>query len=207
MDYYYHPLSSNCRKTTALLDHTGIEAARHVVKLADGEQLGDAYRAINPNQKVPALVDGDRKIWESNAIAIYLARSVGSDLWPEDADLRLEILRWMFWEQGQLMREAGALFFERIIKPLIGQGEPSQTAIDAATERFRRLATVLDAHLADTGYLAGGRLTLADWAVACHLGLAEQTGLPIGDYPRIGQWLARLDETPAWKGTAPQLPG
>ncbi len=204
MRYYFHPMSTNCRKTTALLDHLGIEAERHVVDLPKGEHLSDEYLAINPNGKVPALVDGGLRLWESNAIAIYLAENAGSDLWPVDPVERLDAMRWMFWEQGHLMFATGVVFFERLLKPMIGEGEPDESKIARAIGTFRRLAGVLDAHLADRRHLLGDRLSIADWAVAGNLSYAGPTGLPVSEFPKLARWLATLDEVPAWRGTAPR---
>ncbi len=206
MDYYYHPLSSNCRKTTALIDHLGVDADRHLVDLASGEQLSPSYLALNPNGKVPVLVDGDFRIWESNAIAVYLAEKTASDLWPSRDTARIDVLRWMFWEQGHLMYACGIVTFEKLIKPMIGEGGPDEARVRQALGNFRRLARVLDDHLGSGPYLVEGRLTLADWAVAGNLSFAEGAELPMTEFGNVGDWLARLDQTPAWRSSAPRMP-
>jgi len=206
MKYYYHPLSPNCRKTTALLDHLGVDAERILVDLPKGEQLSRDFLAVNPNGKVPALVDGRRRLWESNAILIHLAESAGSDLWPDHFDGRIDVLRWMFWEQGQLMYVTGVVFFERLIKPMLEQ-EADEERTRQAIGGFRRLAGVLQAHFERSPYLLGSRLTIADWAVAANLSFADEIGLPLDDFPEVRRWLGTLDQTPAWKASAPALPG
>jgi glutathione S-transferase len=201
MKYYYHPVSPNCRKTTAILDYLDYDnAERIVVDLPKGAQLRPEFLAINPNGRVPALEDGDLKLWESNAIAIYLADKAGTELWRED--LRLDILRWMFWEQGHLMYATGIPFFQRIIKPMLGE-ESDEQRIEEALRNFVRLMKVLDDHLTGRDYLVGDFLTVADFAVASNLSFTEPCGLPMDDYRNVNRWLAGLDEIPAWNSSAP----
>ena len=202
MRYYYHPSSPNCRKCTTLLDLLGIAAERHIVDLPQGEQLQPAFLAINPNGKVPALVDGERAIWESNAIIIHLAENAGSDLWPAD-ERRLEILKWMFWEQGHLMYAAGIPFFERVLKAAIGLGPADEKRVAEALSSFRRLSKVLDGQLASRSFLVGDALTLADLAVASNFSYAELGGLPVSEFANVTRWLAELDKIPAWRHSAP----
>ena len=137
MKYYYHPASPNCRKTTAVIHHVGLDAEHILVDLPKGEQMSAEFLAVNPNGKVPSLVDSDRKIWESNAIIVHLAEKTASDLWPSD-DRRLDILKWMFWEQGHLMYATGVPFFQMIIKPFLGE-QPDQKRVDEAYNSLRPL--------------------------------------------------------------------
>jgi glutathione S-transferase len=206
MEYYYHPGSSNCRKCSAVLNLLEINAERRVVDLLRGEHMRPAYLAINPNGRVPTLVDGDRSIWESNAITIYLAEHAGSDLWP-GGDRRLEALKWMFWEQGHLMYAAGVPFFQRVVKPMLGLGEADEQRVAEAIGTFRRLLGVLDSHLDGRAFLVGEALTLADLAVAGNFSYADTTGLPVADFTHVARWLARLDEIPAWRDSAPPAIG
>jgi len=205
MKYYYHPMSPNCRKTTAILDHLGLEAEHVLLDLPKGEQMTPEFLAINPNGKVPALADGDARIWESNAIMIYLADRSGSDLWPADGR-RIDVLRWMFWEQGHLMQATGMIFFQRLLKPMLGQ-ETDEQRVEDSLRSFGRLAGVLHGQLADSEYLVGNALTLADFAVAANFSFAGPSRLPMDEYPNIRRWLATMDEIPAWKAAAPPAMG
>jgi glutathione S-transferase len=202
MKYYYHPASPNCRKVTAVIDHLGLQAQHIVVDLPKGEQMSPDFLAVNPNGRVPALVDGDRKIWESNAIIIHLAEKTTSDLWPDD-HRRLDILKWLFWDQGHLMYATGIPFFQIIIKPLIGE-QPDLQRIDEAYVSFGRLAKVLDDQLACTTYVVGDSPSLADFALGGNFSYAPESGLPMDEFSNIRRWLDQLDEIPAWKSSAPQ---
>jgi glutathione S-transferase len=201
MKYYYHPISPNCRKTTAVLDHLGMDAERVLLDLPKGEHMNPDFLAVNPNGKVPALEDGDTCVWESNSIIIHIANKAGSDLWPAD-QRRYDILRWMFWEQGHLMQATGIVFFQRLLKPMLGQ-ETDEGRVGDSLKNFGRLAKVLDDHLARSTHLVGNDLTLADFAVAGNFAFAEPAGLPMDDHANIQRWLAAMDEIPAWKAAAP----
>ena len=202
MRYYYHPGSPNCRKVTAVVDLLGVDVERHLVDLPRGEQLQPAFLAINPNGKVPVLVDGDHAIWESNAITIHLAESTGSELWPADAR-RIDVLKWMFWEQGQLMYAAGVPFFQRVLKPMLGLGEADEQRVKEALGSFRRLAAVLDGQLEGRRFVLGDGLSLADLAVAGNFSYAGPAGLPVAEFANITRWLGELDRIPAWRDSAP----
>jgi glutathione S-transferase len=204
MKYYYHPASPNCRKVSALIEMLGIDAEHVFVNLPKGEQATPEFLAINPNGMVPALVDDDTTILESNCILIYLAEKVGSELWSETD--KLDILRWMFWEQSHFMYAAGTLFFQKLLKPLIGQ-EPDEVRIAEAVAKFRRHAKALDGHLEGRGWLVGDTMTLADLAVAAQLTYAEATGLPMDEFPNVQRWAAAIEELEAWKATRPALAG
>jgi glutathione S-transferase len=204
MKFYYHPASPNCRKVSALIEILGIDASHEFVDLPKGMQAKPEFLAINPNGMVPALVDGDTTVVESNCILIYIADKVGSDLWPEEH--RLEILRWMFWEQSHFMYAAGIAFFEKLLKPLIGQ-ETDETRLHEAVAKFRRHAKALDGHLEGREWLVGDAMSLADLAVAAQLTYADPTGLPVDEFPNIRRWYDGIDALPAWQTTRPALAG
>jgi len=174
------------------------------VDLPKGKQAKSEFLAINPNGMVPALVDGDTTVLESNCIIIYLAEKNRSDLWP--VAHKLEILRWMFWEQSHFMYAAGMVFFQKLLKPLIGQ-EPDEVRVTEAVAKFRRHAGALDDHLKNPEWLVGDTMTLADLAVAANLTYAAATELPMDEFPNIQRWYATIEELPAWQATRPALAG
>ena len=204
MKYYYHPASPNCRKVSAVIELLGVDAKYEFVDLPKGKQAQPEYLAVNPNGMVPALVDGGKTVLESNCIIIHLAEKTDSELWP--AEHRLEILRWMFWEQSHFMYATGMLFFQKLIKPMMGQ-EPDETRIGESVAKFRRHAKALDGHLAGREWLVGDAMTLADLAVASNLTFADATELPMDEFPNIKRWYASIEELPAWKATHPALAG
>ena len=92
MKYYFHPVSPNCRKTTALLDFLCLEADRIIVDLPKGEQMKPLFLAVNPNGMVPTLSDGETVLTESNVIMMYLAENADSDIWPQDSAKRFRVM-------------------------------------------------------------------------------------------------------------------
>jgi glutathione S-transferase len=202
--YYYHPGSPNCRKVSAVIEMLGVDAKYEFVDLPKGQQAQPEFLAINPNGMVPALVDGKTTVLESNCIIIYLAEKAGSDLWPKEH--QLSILRWMFWEQSHFMYATGMVFFQKLLKPLLGQ-DPDEDRITEAVAKFRRHALALDECLRDRKWLVGDAMTLADLAVAAQLTYAEATGVPVDEFPNVQRWYAAIEDLPEWQATRPALAG
>jgi glutathione S-transferase len=166
------------------------------VDLTRGEQRAPEFLAINPNGRVPTLVDEGRVIWESNAIMFYLARKADSDLWPRD-QREVDVIRWLSWDLAHFTRHTNTLFYEGVVKPQIGMGEPSQVILKDALDLFRRNAPVLDQHLAGRTWVVGDGLTVADLALASYLPEAPVSGVPVAEFPNIEKWLARVMALPA----------
>ena len=204
MKYYYHPASTNCRKVSTVIELLGIDVKYEFVDLFKGKQAQSEYLAVNRNGMVPVLVDGTRTVVESNCILIYLAEKTDSELWPEEH--RLEILQWMFWEQSHFMYATGLLFFQKLIKPMMGK-DPDETRIEESMAKFRRHAKALDQHLNERDWLVGETMTLADLAVAANLTFAKPCELPLDEFPAIQRWYTAIEELPAWKATHPALAG
>jgi glutathione S-transferase len=93
--------------------------------LVKGEQQAPAYLVLNPNGKVPTLVDGERVVWEADAVRCYLAERAGSELWPPDSGRQIEVIRWLSWNAQHFYRHGGSLHFQHIIKPRFALGRVS----------------------------------------------------------------------------------
>lgn len=192
----------NPRKTCAVAKYLNSPVTFVNVDLTKGEHRKPDFLAINPNGRVPALIDGDIKLWESDAIMCHLARVAGSDLWPNDGR-QIEVMRWLSWNSQHFSRHTGTLYFEYLIKPHIGMGAPSPAVIEEATGFFRRNGRVLNDHLQDRNYLVDDALTVADFATANGLAYAAGAHIPLDEFPHIQRWYARLDELPAWREPYP----
>ena len=201
--YYFDVL--NPRKVCALARYLELPVEFVPVNLGKGEHKTPAFLAMNPNGKVPVLVDGDTILWESSAILCYLARKAGSDLWPAD-ERQFEVLRWLMWDATEFAPQAGTLYFEHIIKSGFGAGAPDPAAVQKATEGFLRFAAVLEAHLHGRRYLLGNALSVADFAVAITLPYAQQAHLPLDNFPEIRRWHAELNALPGWREPFPAPP-
>ena len=190
MKLYTNLFSPNARKVHAVAHELGIELETQTVDLRAGEQRTPEYLALNPNGKVPTLVDGDTVLWESNAIMCYLAGKGDTDLWPKSAKL-YDILRWMFWESNHLTNALNRLFFQKFFN----RDNPDQQIIERATKDFHKYATVLDCNMADKKYVTGDTLTLADFSIGVCFCYAIPLELPLDGLDNIDTWWASFSAT------------
>lgn len=167
-----HPLqlyslaTPNGQKVTILLEELlalGVSEAEYdawLIRISEGEQFGSGFVAINPNGKIPALVDhsGEKpvRVFESGAILLYLAEKFGRFL-PADPARRTECLNWLFWQMGAAPYLGGGFGHFYVYAP-----EPMEYAIDRFTMEAKRQLDVLDRHLAHNDYLAGSEYSIAD---------------------------------------------
>jgi glutathione S-transferase len=200
--YYFE--TPNARKPCAVAKHLQSPVEFIRVDLTRSEHKQPEYLAINPNGRVPALQDGDFRLWESHAIMCHLARKADSDLWPTDEREQVDILRWLNWDTAHFSRHASRLFFQRAVKPAFGLGAPDANEIEDATGFFNMFARVLNEHLQGRNTIACDRLTVADFAVGSVLPYAEDAELPLEPYPEIRRWHEGLMALPAWRDPFPQ---
>jgi glutathione S-transferase len=194
----------NPRKACAVAKYLKSPVEFVHVDLGRGEHKRPEYLALNPNGKVPTLVDGPRTLWEANAIMCHLAARADSDLWPRD-DRQIEVIRWLSWDLAHFYRTGSSLYFEYIIKPRFGLGDVDPGEVKRAGKEWRRFATVLDDHLHDRRWLVGDGITVADFAVASVLPYAERASLPLDEFPNVRRWHDRLNELDAWRDPYPAL--
>jgi glutathione S-transferase len=202
----YYSETFNPRKVCAVAKHLNSPVTYTYVDLTKGEQRAPDFLAINPNGRVPALVDDETTLWESDAIMCYLARAAGSELWPRADKEQIEVMRWLSWNAQHFSRHTGSLYFEFLVKPKFGMGPPDAVAVQQSTAFLRRAGEVLNAHLRGRNYLTGDTLTVADFAVAVGLPYAAGANIPLGDFPDIERWHAHLNELPAWRDPFPGRP-
>ncbi len=199
--YYFE--TPNGFKACSVAKHLGSPVEYVKVNLAAGEQKQPDFLAINPNGRIPALVDGDTKVWESAAIMVYLSQKAGSDLWPSGVE-QVEVMRWVAWDAVHFSRHGATLFFENIIKPNFGLGEANAAAVQEATSFWRQFAGVLDAHLKGQDFVANNRLSIADFSLACMLPMAEPAQIPLGEYPEVQRWFNGMMSLPAVASPYPE---
>jgi glutathione S-transferase len=206
IELYLFPPSPRSFKVLAVANHLGIEYTLRFVDLRTGAQKTPQYAALNPNMRAPALKDGDFVLWESNAIAQYLAaKRPESGLWPAEERARSDIARWQFWETAHWDPACAVFIFERVAKPaVLGITEVDSNAIAKGIEPFHAAARVLDAQLRGRKFVTGETLTLADYSVGAVLNLAELAQLPLEPYREIKRWFAALSALPAWQRTRAQ---
>lgn len=205
MKLYGFPLSPNTRKVQAVAAHLAVPLEFEFVDIVKGQSHTPEFLAINPGGRTPVLVDGDFKLWESNAIMQYIAGKKKNDLWPDNARARADITRWQFWQAAHWHEGCGVFLWENLVKKLLFGSDGDAAALKNAEEAFHRDAALLDAHLAKQQYLVAGALTLADFSVASYLHYAAAAKLPLEGYKNIRAWYARVEALPAWRETAPKM--
>ncbi len=203
MKLYHNPLSPNVRRVRLTAAVLGITLEEKLLDFAKGEHKSAEFLALNPNGAVPTLVDGEFALSESRAIMQYLAsKKPESGLLPRDEMARADVTRWQFWDASHFSPQCATLAFERILKSMMGLGEPNEAKITEALANFRRFGAVLDARLKGKQYLVGNALTLADLTVASSLMYAKQAEVPVAEFPNVEAWLGRITALDGWKQTS-----
>jgi GSH-dependent disulfide-bond oxidoreductase len=187
---FYTAATPDTYKVSVALEEMRLPYTAVNVDLTRGEQKTPAFLAINPNGRVPALIDDGFAIFESGAILVYLAEKSGM-LLPADAHGRSRVLQWLMFQVGG-------------VGPMMGQANmfyryfPEK--IPAAIARYqtegRRLFGVLDGQLADHEYLAGD-YSIADIANWCWVRTAKWSGIDTDGLPHLHRWLAAIGDRPA----------
>ena len=203
MKLYYNPISPNVRRVRLAAAVLGIQLEEKLVDFSKGEHKSPDYLALNPNGAVPMLVDGDFVLTESRAIMQYLAsKKPESGLLPRDEAARADVTRWQFWDAAHFSPQLGTLAFEKVIKVMMGMGEPDQGKIQEALSNFRRFAAVLNERLQGRSYVVGNTLTIADLTLASSLMYAAQTEPPISEFPNVQAWFSRITALDGWIKTS-----
>ncbi len=209
-----HPLqlyslgTPNGVKVTVMLEellalgHRGAEYDAWLIRISDGDQFGSGFVAVNPNSKIPALVDRSGptpvRVFESGAILMHLAEKFGAFL-PAEAGARAECLSWLFWQMGSAPYLGGGFGHFYAYAPT-----KMEYPIDRFAMEVKRQLDVLDRRLAGTEYLAGDAYTIADIAVwPWYGGLAKgwlyeaAEFLQVQEYKNLQRWADAIGERPA----------
>jgi GSH-dependent disulfide-bond oxidoreductase len=184
--------------------HTGAEYDAWLIKINEGEQFGRGFVDVNPNSKIPALLDRSGKepvrVFESGAILLHLAEKFGAFL-PKNQPARAEALSWLFWQMGSGPYLGGGFGHFYAYAPT-----KIKYAIDRFTMEVKRQLDVLDRQLAKNEYLAGSEYSIADMAVwpwygALALGKVYDAGefLAVHEYTHVQRWTKAIGERPAVK--------
>ncbi|MBP0496464.1 glutathione-dependent disulfide-bond oxidoreductase [Roseomonas indoligenes] len=209
-----HPLqlyslaTPNGQKVTILLEellalgHSGAEYDAWLIKIGDGDQFGSGFVGVNPNSKIPALMDRSGpepvRVFESGAILMYLAEKFGAFL-PKEGAARAECLSWLFWQMGSAPYLGGGFGHFYAYAPV-----KIEYAIDRFTMETKRLLDVLDKRLGESEFLAGPDYTIADMAnfpwygglvKGWSYGAAEFLG--VQEYKNVLRWADTILARPA----------
>lgn len=207
MKIYHHAMSSSARRAVATATALGIPFESHVVDLIAPADRATLV-ALNPNNKIPVLVDGDFVLWESHAIMRYLcAKTPAQTLYPPEPRPRAEVDRWLDWSLAHLGPAVGPISFEKMWKKLVTGADPDPALVERFEKVLHQLAAVVDRHLANRTWIAGPAPTLADYSIASVLMYRAKTQLPLDGYKHLLAYLGRVAELPAWRATEPPRVG
>lgn len=199
MKLYSFPGSPNALRSVAVAFELGLPVDIVDMNMMAGENRSPEYLAINPNGKVPTLVDEDFVVWESRAINGYLAaKAPEKNLNPTDPRARATVEQWSNWQAIHFGPAIQAVAFERVQKKLFGMGEPDEAAIAGQLKTVATLLPILDAALAGKTWIAGD-LSLADFALATNFMLRGPARLGIDAYPNIIAWIERVEALSSWQ--------
>jgi glutathione S-transferase len=200
VDFYYGSVSGNSSRVAFAFYELGIHFIPHRVDTRVGHNRAPAYLAINPMGKIPALIDGAVRLWESNAINWYLAEKYpAARLLPATLEGRASTQRWLLFQTGHVTPACASLF--RATNPRMQQFwnvRGDQASADAGRKELARYLPVLEEALADREWLER-QFSLADIAYAPHLWLVAEGGFDFSAYPAVRAWLDRTLARPAWR--------
>lgn len=187
----------NGHKAAIMLEETGLDYRVHPVDIANGEQFAADYVTINPNGKIPTIVDQDGPgggpftVFESGAILIYLAEKTGHFL-SGDPRRRSQALQWLMFQVGGIGPMFGQAQHFRRFAP-----QPLPYAIERYSTEAARLYRVLDKRLAASEFLAEGEYSIADIASYPWVSRHEWQGVSLADYPNVRRWVETVGQRAA----------
>jgi len=199
IDFYYAP-TPNGWKVAIMLEECGLRYNTVLMKLSRGDQFSEAFLAISPNGKMPAIVDNDAgdepvSVFESGAILLYLAEKTGrfapGGLSMLSSATRRELMEWLFWQVGNQGPMAGQLSHFVNYAPA-----DEEYGRDRYLGEYKRSLTVLENRLADRDYILGD-YSIADMISFPWAFIAKPLGVDLSEYPRVAAWRAAIKSRPA----------
>lgn len=190
MKLYAHPLSGNVHKVRLLLSALDLAHEMVVVDVAAGANRRSEFLLKNPRGQVPVLEDGDVRLYDAQAILVYLARRYDqSDLWlPRDPGAEAAVVQWLSFAANELQNGVHSARFHHLL------GAP--VALEQANAIATRSLALLDDHLATRPFLEHGRVTVADVACFPLVGLAPEGKVSLDRFPAVRAWIERIKALP-----------
>lgn len=191
MKLYYHPLSGHSHRARLFLSLLGVEHELIEVDLMTAQNRSPEYLKLNRFGQVPVLVDGEKKIADSNAILVYLSRKLGKTDWlPEDPEPAATIQRWLSVAAGEIAYGPAAA---RLITVFGARLNPEEVIA-----RAHGVLKVIDAELEGRKFIAMDNPTIADVALYSYIARAPEGNVDLSDYPNVNAWLRRIEGLPGF---------
>lgn len=195
--------SGNAYKVALALTFAGLEWQPAFVDFFNGGTRTPEFRALNEMGEVPVLVDGETVLTQSGVILDYISSKTGK-LGGRSAAERREVLRWLFWDNHKLSGNAGTA---RFLANFLPEAKRPAGVIPFLQGRLKAAYTVLNDHLANRPWVAGGAMTIADLSCCGYLYYPEPFGFDRSDWPHIDAWLTRIAAQPGWQHPYDLMPG
>jgi glutathione S-transferase len=188
--------ASRASRCMWMLEELGLPYESVPVSFVGDVQKPD-YKKLNPNGRIPTLVDEDGSVvWESLAINLYLAEKYDGGFRPKDAAERGKLLQWSFWAMTEIEPGLIQAFLQRVMLP---EAQRDASLGDAGEAQLQRPLAVLDAELGRRPWLLGDRFSAADLNVAAVLGIAPIARVDLAKFPNVARWLGAATARPAAK--------
>ncbi|MAI18685.1 MAG: glutathione S-transferase [Rhodobacteraceae bacterium TMED111] len=204
MKLYCFGESGHSYKAALALQLAEIDWTPIFVDFFNGETRSDQYRnQVNEMGEAPVLVDGDIKLTQSGVIQNYLYNKTGKHGGKDDAE-KLEILRWILWDNHKLSSFAGNT---RFLMNFFPKDKRPQTVIDFNLARLKSSYGILENALTDKDFLVGNNISHADMTCCAYLYYPEPFGFERDDWPNIDRWLGNISTIPGWQHPYDLMPG
>tara|TARA_B100000424_G_scaffold270305_1_gene269288 strand:- start:233 stop:865 length:633 start_codon:yes stop_codon:yes gene_type:complete len=204
MKLYCFGESGHSYKAALALQLADIDWTPIFVDFFNGETRSDQYRnQVNEMGEAPVLVDGDIKLTQSGVIQNYLYNRTGKHGGKDEAE-KLEILRWILWDNHKLSSFAGNT---RFLMNFFPKDKRPQPVIDFNLARLKSSYGILENALTDKDFLVGNKISHADMTCCAYLYYPEPFGFERDDWPNIDRWLGNISTTPGWQHPYDLMPG
>ena len=204
MKLYCFGESGHSYKAALALQLADIDWTPIFVDFFNGETRSDQYRnQVNEMGEAPVLVDGDIKLTQSGVIQNYLYNKTGKHGGKDEAE-KLEILRWILWDNHKLSSFAGNT---RFLMNFFPKDKRPQSVIDFNLARLKSSYGILENALTDKDFLVGNNISHADMTCCAYLYYPEPFGFERDDWPNIDRWLGNISTTPGWQHPYDLMPG
>jgi glutathione S-transferase len=182
--------SGNCYKVRLLLAQLGRPYERVTVDIFGGDTLTDEFARLNPQRQTPVLeIDGAEPLTESGAILVHLAE--GTEYLPADPNERAQALRWLFFEQTEVIQGIAGLRFRLITQRIRPDGREALWRKSVGDAALR----VMNDRLGKGEYLAGDTYSIADISLFAYVQVANEAGFELSEYPQVKEWTRKIEGT------------
>jgi len=187
---------SSAHRCYWVLEELNIPYERQPLDMRQREHKAEAYLKLNPNGKIPCIIDGNFVLWESVAINHYLALKNGPQLLGKTIEEQALVQQWILWSQGELQLPLVSILIQVMFMP---EDKKNPSIVEDAKKKLQPLNAILNTQLQDKNYVVGDTFTLADLTLASVVRINEMTNISLADYPNIQKWYQAVTKRTAYQ--------